>query len=116
MSQATVPGEGVTGMPYAMYASDATSLRRSWIPLIAWGVAFIAFGVVIIWQPKLVAGSLLLLMGVFSVLGGIVWVSWAISLRRASEAVWVITAVPGVLLIAFGAFALLYPNALARFF
>jgi uncharacterized membrane protein HdeD (DUF308 family) len=97
------------------YASDAGSLRRTWVPLVAWGTLVAAFGVIVAGMPDLSAGVLVFLIGVGSVVAGLVWVSWAVSLRRATGGWWMISFAPGVLLIVFGAYALLRPTTLAEF-
>jgi uncharacterized membrane protein HdeD (DUF308 family) len=53
--------------------------------------------------------------GIGSLTAGFVWVSWAISLRRATGGWWTIAFIPGVLLLVFGAYALLRPETLATF-
>ncbi len=103
-------------MPYWMYASESAALRKAWVPLTLWGVGFVAAGVVVIGWPTLVAKTLLIMVGVFAVLSGLVWVSWALTLRRESEGVWAITTVPGVLLIVLGIFAIIFRAQMVTFF
>ncbi len=97
------------------YTSDAGSLRRTWGPLVAWGTVVAAFGIVVAGMPVLTASILVFLTGIGSVAAGLVWVSWSISLRRASAGWWAVSLMPGVLLLVFGAYALLQPGALAQF-
>ena len=97
------------------YTSDAGSLQRTWVPLVAWGTLIAAFGVVVAGLPGLTAGVIVFLIGAGAVISGLVYVSWAISLRRATGGWWAISFIPGVLLIVFGAYALLRPGTLAEF-
>jgi uncharacterized membrane protein HdeD (DUF308 family) len=97
------------------YASDAGSLRHTWVPLVAWGTLIAVFGIVVAAMPELTASALVFLLGLGSAIAGLVWVSWAISLRRATGGWWMVSFVPGVLLIVFGAYALLRPGSLAEF-
>jgi uncharacterized membrane protein HdeD (DUF308 family) len=103
-------------MAYVMYANDARSLRRAWVPLLLWGLGLVAFGIAIIGWPEVLGRALVWLLGGFAVLSGAVWVWWALSLRRASEGIWAVTVIPGVVLIAFGVFTLLNPSAIGQFF
>jgi uncharacterized membrane protein HdeD (DUF308 family) len=98
------------------YTSDAGSLQRTWMPLVAWGTVVAAFGIVVAGMPGLTASVLVFLIGLGSVAAGLVWVSWAVSLRRASAGWWAVSLLPGVLLLVFGAYALLRPGTLAEFF
>lgn len=97
------------------YTSDAGSLRRTWAPLVIWGTLVAIFGIVVAGMPGLTASVLVFLVGIAAVAAGLVWVSWAISLRTASAGWWTISLVPGALLLAFGTFALLQPATLASF-
>ena len=97
------------------YTSDAGSLQRTWVPLVAWGTLIAAFGIVVAGLPQLTASVVVFLIGAGSVVLGLVWLSWAISLRRASSGWWTISLIPGVLLLVFGAYALLQPGTLAQF-
>jgi uncharacterized membrane protein HdeD (DUF308 family) len=103
-------------MPYWMYASETASLRRTWVPLLAWGVGFMALGIVIIGLPELLGAALLLLLGVSSVVAGLAWIAWVLALRHDSGGVWMAAIVPGALLVAFGAYALINRTAVAGFF
>jgi uncharacterized membrane protein HdeD (DUF308 family) len=100
-------------MATLFYASDAGSLRRTWAPLLAWGTLVAAFGIIVALQPQLTAAVLVFLAGAGSVVAGLVWVSWSISLRRATGGWWAISFIPGALLLVFGAYALLEPSTLA---
>lgn len=102
-------------MASVFYTSDAGSLRRTWIPLVAWGTLVAVFGIVVAGLPELTASVLVFMVGVGSVGAGLVWVSWAISLRRASAGWWTVSFIPGVLLLVFGGYALLRPGTLAEF-
>jgi len=102
-------------MASLFYTSDAGSLRRTWVPLVVWGTLVAVFGIVVAGMPGLTASILVVLVGVASLAAGLVWVSWAISLRSATGGWWTISLVPGILLVAFGTFALLQPAALAQF-
>lgn len=97
------------------YTSDAGSLRRTWVPLVAWGTVIAAFGLVVAGLPGLTAGVLVFVVGLGSAAAGLVWVSWAISLRRATGGWWAVSFLPGVLLLVFGAYALARPATLAEF-
>jgi uncharacterized membrane protein HdeD (DUF308 family) len=97
------------------YTSDAGSLRRAWVPLVAWGAVIAVFGGVVASVPGLTASVLVFLVGLGSVAAGVVWVSWAISLRRATGGWWTVSFIPGVLLLVFGAYALARPGTLAEF-
>ena len=97
------------------YTSDAGSLRHTWVPLVASGVLVAAFGIVVALEPVLTAGALVFLMGLGSIIAGLVWVSWAISLRTTTGGWWTVSFIPGVLLLVFGAYALLRPATLAEF-
>lgn len=97
------------------YTSDAGSLRRTWVPLVIWGTLIAVFGIVVAGMPELTTTVLVGLVGAVAVAAGLVWVSWAISLRTASAGWWTISLVPGALLLAFGAFTLLRPDAVASF-
>jgi uncharacterized membrane protein HdeD (DUF308 family) len=102
-------------MASIFYTSDAGSLQRTWVPLVAWGTVIAAAGLVVAGLPELTASTLVFLTGAGSVAAGLVWVSWAVSLRRASAGWWTLSLIPGVLLLVFGAYALLRPDALAVF-
>jgi uncharacterized membrane protein HdeD (DUF308 family) len=102
-------------MSSIFYTSDAGSLQRTWVPLVAWGTVLAAFGIVVAGMPTLTASVLVFLIGVGAAAAGLVWVSWAVSLRRATGGWWTLTFVPGVLLLVFGAYALLQPATLAQF-
>jgi uncharacterized membrane protein HdeD (DUF308 family) len=102
-------------MASIFYTSDAGSLRRTWAPLVAWGTLVAAFGIVVAAMPALTASVLVFMAGVGSLISGLVWVSWAISLRRASSGWWTLSFIPGVLLLVFGAYALLRPETLSLF-
>jgi uncharacterized membrane protein HdeD (DUF308 family) len=102
-------------MASIFYTSDAGSLQRTWIPLVAWGTLVAAFGIIVAGFPQLTANVLVVMTGVGSAIAGLVWVSWAISLRRATSGWWTVSFIPGVLLLVFGAYALLRPEALAVF-
>jgi uncharacterized membrane protein HdeD (DUF308 family) len=95
------------------YASDAGSLRRTWVPLVAWGTLVAAFGIVVAALPQLTSEVLVVLAGIGSVVAGLVWVSWALSLRRATGGWWAVSLVPGAVLLVFGAYALIEPASLA---
>jgi uncharacterized membrane protein HdeD (DUF308 family) len=97
------------------YTSDAGSLRRTWAPTVAWGTLVAALGVVIAAMPVQSVGFFVFLIGLGSVIGGLVWMSWAVSLRRATGGWWTVTFVPGVLLLVFGVYALLRPGTLTSF-
>jgi len=97
------------------YASDAGSLQRTWVPLVAWGTVLAGFGIVVAGMPTLTASVFVFLVGMASVAAGLVWVSWAASLRRATGGWWTLSFIPGVLLLVFGAYALTRPDALAGF-
>jgi uncharacterized membrane protein HdeD (DUF308 family) len=97
------------------YTSDAGSLRRTWVPLVAWGTLLAAFGIVVAGMPALTASILVFLIGAGSVAAGLVWVSWTISLRRVTGGWWTISFIPGVLLLVFGAYALMRPETLTEF-
>jgi uncharacterized membrane protein HdeD (DUF308 family) len=97
------------------YTSDAGSLRRTWAPAVAWGTLVAALGVVIAAMPAQSAGFFVFLVGLGSVVGGLVWMSWTISLRRATGGWWAVTFAPGVLLLVFGVYALLRPETLTSF-
>jgi len=103
-------------MSSIFYTSDAGSLRRTWIPLVSWGTVLAVFGIVVAGMPGLTASVLVFIVGFGAVASGLVWVSWAIALRRASAGWWAVSFIPGVLLIVFGAYALLSPGAVAVFF
>ncbi len=103
-------------MASVFYTSDASSLRRTWVPLVAWGTLIAAFGIIVAAYPGLTTSALVFMVGLGSVLAGLVWVSWIISLRRLTGAWWLVSLVPGLLLLAFGVYALLNPTTLARFF
>lgn len=103
-------------MSSIFYTSDAGSLRRTWVPLVAWGTVLAVFGIVVAGMPGLTASVLVFVVGLGAVASGLVWVSWAISLRRASAGWWAVSFIPGVLLIVFGAYALLSPGEVAAFF
>jgi uncharacterized membrane protein HdeD (DUF308 family) len=102
-------------MASIFYTSDAGSLRRTWLPLVAWGTLVAVFGIVVAGLPELTASVLVFLTGIGSLVAGLVWVSWAISLRRVTGGWWTISFIPGVLLLVFGAYALLRPGTLAEF-
>jgi uncharacterized membrane protein HdeD (DUF308 family) len=102
-------------MASVFYTSDAGSLRRTWVPLVVWGTLVAAVGIVVAGFPGLTASVLVFLTGLGSAIAGLVWVSWAVSLRRATGGWWTISFIPGVLLLVFGAYALLRPEALAEF-
>ncbi|HEY5433336.1 MAG TPA: DUF308 domain-containing protein [Coriobacteriia bacterium] len=102
-------------MASIFYTSDAGSLRHTWVPLVASGVLVAAFGIVVALEPVLTASALVFLMGLGSIIAGLVWVSWAISLRAATGGWWTVTFFPGLLLLLFGVYALLRPEALAVF-
>jgi uncharacterized membrane protein HdeD (DUF308 family) len=97
------------------YTSDAGSVRRTWVPLVSWGTLVAAVGIVVAGFPGLTASVLVFLTGVGSVIAGLVWISWAISLRQTTGGWWTISFIPGVLLLVFGAYALLRPESLAEF-
>jgi uncharacterized membrane protein HdeD (DUF308 family) len=102
-------------MASIFYTSDAGSLRRTWVPLVAWGTLVAAVGIIVAGLPELTASTLVFLTGAGSIAAGLVWASWAISLRRASAGWWAVSLIPGVLLLVFGAYALLRPDTLALF-
>jgi uncharacterized membrane protein HdeD (DUF308 family) len=95
------------------YASDAGSLRRTWVPLVAWGTLIAVFGILVAALPQLTSEVLVILAGIGSVVAGLVWVSWALSLRRATGGWWAVSLIPGALLLVFGAYALIEPASLA---
>ena len=97
------------------YSSDAGSLRRTWVPLVAWGTLVAAFGIVVAAWPGLTTSVFVFLIGLASVIGGLVWMSWIVSVRRSTGAWWTIAFIPGALLLLFGAYALLQPDALVTF-
>jgi uncharacterized membrane protein HdeD (DUF308 family) len=102
-------------MASIFYTSDAGSLRRTWVPLVVWGTLVAAVGIVVAGFPGLTASVLVFVTGLGAAIAGLVWVSWAVSLRSATGGWWTISFIPGVLLIVFGAYALLRPEALAEF-
>jgi uncharacterized membrane protein HdeD (DUF308 family) len=97
------------------YTSDAGSLRRTWAPLVVWGTLVAAVGIVVAGFPGLTASVLVFVTGLGSAIAGLVWISWAVSLRRDTGGWWTVSFIPGVLLLVFGAYALLRPEALAEF-
>jgi len=97
------------------YTSDAGTVRRTWGLLVAWGTLVAALGIVVAGFPGLTASVLVFMTGVGSAIAGLVWISWAISLRRATGGWLAVTFIPGVLLLVFGAYALLRPGTLAEF-
>lgn len=102
-------------MSSMFYASDAGSLQRTWVPLVAWGTVLAAFGIVVAGMPTLTAIVLVYLIGIGSVAAGLVWVSWAVSLRSATGGWWTVSFIPGVLLLVFGGYALMRPGTLVEF-
>jgi len=98
-----------------LYTSDAGSLRRAWGPLVAWGTLVAAVGIIVAGFPDLTASILVFLTGASSAIAGLVWISWAFSLRRTTGAWLTVSFIPGVLLLVFGAYALLRPETLAEF-
>jgi uncharacterized membrane protein HdeD (DUF308 family) len=50
-----------------------------------------------------------------SVVAGLVWMSWIVSVRRSTGGWWTVAFVPGALLLLFGAYALLMPQTLVEF-
>jgi uncharacterized membrane protein HdeD (DUF308 family) len=102
-------------MASIFYTSDAGSLRRTWVPLLVWGTLVAAVGIIVAGFPGLTASVLVFLTGLGAAIAGLVWISWAVSLRRATGGWWMLSFIPGVLLVVFGAYALLRPGALAEF-
>jgi uncharacterized membrane protein HdeD (DUF308 family) len=102
-------------MASIFYTSDAGSLRRTWVPLLVWGTLVAAVGIIVAGFPGLTASVLVFLTGLGAAIAGLVWISWAVTLRRATGGWWMLSFIPGVLLVVFGAYALLRPGALAEF-
>ncbi len=97
------------------FSSDAGSLRRTWVPLVAWGTIVAAFGIVVAGLPGLTTSVFVFMVGLASVIAGLVWMSWIVSVRRSTGGWWTLAFVPGALLLLFGAYALLQPDALVTF-
>jgi len=97
------------------YTSDAGSLRRTWVPLVAWGTLVAALGIFVAAMPGLTTSVFVFMVGLASVIAGLVWMSWIVSVRRSTGGWWTIAFVPGALLLLFGAYALLQPDALVTF-
>lgn len=102
-------------MAALFFTTDEGSLRRTRVPLIMSGVLMLVFGIVVLTLPRLTAGVLVVLVGVASVIAGLTWLSWAISLARSTGGWWPLSLLPGAVLVAFGAFALVRPTSLAEF-
>jgi uncharacterized membrane protein HdeD (DUF308 family) len=98
-----------------VYASDAGSLRRTWAPLVAWGTLVAALGIVVAGMPGLTTSVFVFMIGLASVIAGLVWMSWIVSVRRSTGGWWTVAFIPGALLLLFGAYALLQPDALVTF-
>jgi uncharacterized membrane protein HdeD (DUF308 family) len=97
------------------FSSDAGSLRRTWVPLVAAGTLVAAFGIVVAAMPGLTTSVFVFMVGLASVIAGLVWMSWIVSVRRSTGGWWTVAFVPGALLMLFGAYALLQPESLVTF-
>ena len=102
-------------MASLFYTSDAGSLRRTWLPLVAWGTLVAALGIFVAAMPGLTTSVFVFMLGLASVIAGLVWMSWIVSVRRSTGGWWTVAFLPGALLLLFGAYALLQPDALVTF-
>jgi uncharacterized membrane protein HdeD (DUF308 family) len=98
-----------------LFTSNAGSLRRTWIPLVGWGSLIAAFGIAVAVWPALTAGAFVSLFGLASIVAGLVWMSWIVSVRDKAGSWWVPAFIPGALLLLFGGYALTQPQALIGF-
>jgi uncharacterized membrane protein HdeD (DUF308 family) len=97
------------------FTSDAGSLRRTWIPLVGWGAVIAAFGIVVAVWPSLTSNVFVSLFGLASIVAGLVWMSWIVSVRSEAGSWWIAAFIPGALLLLFGGYALTQPQALIGF-
>jgi uncharacterized membrane protein HdeD (DUF308 family) len=102
-------------MSSLFYTSDAGSLRRTWLPLVAWGTLVAALGIFVAAMPALTSSVFVFMVGLAAVIAGLVWMSWIVSVRRSTGGWWTFAFIPGALLLLFGAYALLQPDALVTF-
>ena len=111
----TLTDAGVVRMASIFYTSDAGSLRRTWLPLVAWGVLVTVFGIAVTAWPDVSGDVFIFMVGLASVIAGLVWMSWIVSVRQATGGWWLFAFVPGALLLMFGAYALINPGSLQSF-
>ncbi len=88
---------------------------RLWWSFLASGLLFIAFGIAIFFVPSKATGLVVTLLGVLLTFIGIVLVTSALAVRRATGFVG-LALVPGIVLIALGIATVLFADFVSKFF
>jgi uncharacterized membrane protein HdeD (DUF308 family) len=90
--------------------------RRPWPSIVAWGVVVCGIGVAILAVPTLTVTVLVMSVGLLSLIAGMSAIGGALALRGQGGAVWALSFVPGVFLVAAGVFAIVRADIVSGFF
>jgi uncharacterized membrane protein HdeD (DUF308 family) len=85
--------------------------RSAWWLVLIRGIIALAFGIATLVWPEITLLALVLLLGIFLVIDGIIEIVQAISDRRSGGSLWWI--VPGILAVAAGVITLVWPHITA---
>lgn len=91
----------------AALLSGPSAFGKGWLALYA--LASLAFGALALVRPLAIADALILLLGLWLVVGGVLRIFWSVALRKAIDHEWSL-ALSGLLALALGALLLLYPR------
>lgn len=92
------------------WMTDRESLRTSAVTFILWGVLLIVLGMALLAWPDLTGTVLMTIVGVFLAAAGAVLMYSAWRLRPVWGDLWVVSLVPAVALMVFGAIVLISPD------
>ena len=90
----------------------SASLSKNWWLLLLRGLISIAFGILLITQPKISLAALIMVFGIFSLTDG-VFTAWSAVSDRKEEENWILLFISGLIGIAIGIIALTHPGTSA---
>lgn len=103
-------------MPVVVYSSDPRTYRRIRVPFTLWGLALIAYGLVIALWPELSARLFVLLFGALALVAGITQLASVVIARRKLEGLAWMPVVAGVIAISVGLLVLSLPDFTSQMF
>ena len=98
-------------MAAQLFVADRDALRQRGWPTALWGAAMLLFGGAVLAWPELTGTVLVALIGATILAVGLVLVYGAWRLREFAERLWVVSLVPALVVAAFGAVVLAFPDA-----
>ncbi len=98
-------------MAVQLFVTDRDALRQRGWPTVLWGAVMLLFGVAVLAWPELSGTVLVALVGATILAVGLVLAYGAWRLREYAERLWVVSLVPALVVAAFGAVVLAFPDA-----